>query len=339
MRSISWLLALLAMAAVPGVASAANGTPAADPREPAGAILRIEVSGDEATVEGTCFLVQKERRDHDVVLYFVSAGHLFDAGALGESRIALLHIRIDADSSNAIDTVGSDVVFPAAAGLGLDLAVVRVVVPDSDLEPVPISLDSPGVGDAFVIAGAHLDPAGVLTGRVRSRTARLVVADRSMPDDRAAGAPALLPSGVFGVISDTSPDGIAVITLLSAARTFLTRAIPGWPPATAVVPSFTIEERRFDGPLMKVGCDAVAAGDVDVPFTLQPREAPIDVTAAFLNPRALRLGDLTVSSLDDRVVKLRFTMAGMGPSPLRPGCPPGQALVSVTMSVVVLPRR
>jgi hypothetical protein len=71
---------------------------------------------------------------------------------------------------------------------------------------------------------------------------------------------------------------------------------------------------------------------------LRPRETAVDATASFLNAPSLHLADVTVLSLRDRTVKLRFTMAGIPPAPFSTTCAAGQALVSVRVNVLVLPR-
>lgn len=61
---------------------------------------------------------------------------------------------------------------------------------------------------------------------------------------------------------------------------------------------------------------------------------PYDATASFIEPPSLHLADITVPSLHDRTVKLRFTMAGVPLPPFSTTCTPGQALVSVRVNIL-----
>jgi len=68
------------------------------------------------------------------------------------------------------------------------------------------------------------------------------------------------------------------------------------------------------------------------------REGIFDATASSVNSKSVHLGDVTVLSLGDRTVKLRFAMVGIPPPPFSTTCGPGHALVSVQVNVLVLPR-
>ncbi len=76
----------------------------------------------------------------------------------------------------------------------------------------------------------------------------------------------------------------------------------------------------------------------EIPFELGPRERAVDATASFKKPQSLRLADVTVLSLHDRTVTLRFTMGGIPLPPFSTTCTPGQALVSVRVNTLTLPR-
>jgi hypothetical protein len=54
-------------------------------------VLRIRIVGSAATIEGTCFLIHQERRDHDVVHYFLTSANLFNTEALGKSPVVQTH--------------------------------------------------------------------------------------------------------------------------------------------------------------------------------------------------------------------------------------------------------
>ena len=66
------------------------------------AVLRVRVVGSGGTTEGTCFLVHQDRREHDVVHYFLTPAPLLDPEALGERRTASLGIRVLVDDSAVI---------------------------------------------------------------------------------------------------------------------------------------------------------------------------------------------------------------------------------------------
>ena len=68
-----------------------------------------------------------------------------------------------------------------------------------------------------------------------------------------------------------------------------------------------------------------------MPLELGPREWVVDAQAAFLNPHEVRLAEVTVLTLEDRSVRLRFTVGGWPSPAARPAsCPRGQALVFST---------
>jgi hypothetical protein len=212
-----------------GAAPAGGPVTSTAPTGNEGAVLPIRVTGSGGTTEGTCFLIHQETREHDVVLYFVTAGHLFSADALGDGRIASLRIRLIIDQTHAIETGGDNVVFPAGAEQGLDLAVVKAACLVATLAPLPMSTHPPRPGDMFTVRRYQADELMFLTERVRFRSSRLVLGDRTAAHMIGlAGAPAVTETGVFGVVSECSSDHAPVIVLLSAASGFLSRAIPGW---------------------------------------------------------------------------------------------------------------
>jgi hypothetical protein len=77
----------------------------------------------------------------------------------------------------------------------------------------------------------------------------------------------------------------------------------------------------------------------EAPAAFALREATVDVTTSFPGWRVLRLGEFTLLRLQDRAVRLRFTMMGV-PPPAVPSSPPrGQALATVGVDVIVMARR
>lgn len=223
----SWLApcaVLVALAGGGGVIATA-----AAPATQNGAVLHMQVTGRGGLSEGTCFLVHTEQHERGVVYYFLTAAHLLDPDALGEQRAFSLRIQIVTDSG-VIETSGADALFPAGTEQGLDLAVIRAASADGALMPVQLA-GPPDPAQTFVVRGSAQNgrPSSTFAERVRFRSTRLIVGDRTVGDARdMAGAPAMVEGGVFGVVSDCGSNRVPVITLLSAASGFLSRAIPDW---------------------------------------------------------------------------------------------------------------
>jgi hypothetical protein len=330
----------------PGTAAAQAGTGSVD-----AAVVRLEVTGRGGQVRGSAVVLHQERRGRDIVRYFATAGRLLNPAGVGEEDLRSLKIRFSSNGTSVGEATGSDVVFPSAAEQGVDLAIVKAVSTSEGLMPAFVAVEPPGLGDVFVVWGRQADGArATVTERVGFRSTRLVIGDRATGEVAdLVGAPAVAARGVFGIVSETSAAQVPVVAPFSAARGFLARAIPGWTPSPSPTPEFALEERTIAGPTLLVACNAVSAGDVDVPVTLGPLERAVDATASVVNPRSLRLADVTVLGLQDKLVKLRFTMMGAAPpafpgpsvppAPFSPACPQGQALVTVGVNVLVLPRR
>lgn len=77
---------------------------------------------------------------------------------------------------------------------------------------------------------------------------------------------------------------------------------------------------------------------VNRPSPLALRDAMIDVETSLPTPRSLRLGEFTVVRLQDRIVRLRFTMMSVPPPAVPPRAPRGQALATVGVDVIALVR-
>ena len=75
-----------------------------------------------------------------------------------------------------------------------------------------------------------------------------------------------------------------------------------------------------------------------VPFEPGPRTMDVDSADASKEPQSVHLASISVLSLRDRIVKLRFAIAGVALPPFATTCVPGQALVSVRVNVVEVPR-
>jgi hypothetical protein len=78
--------------------------------------------------------------------------------------------------------------------------------------------------------------------------------------------------------------------------------------------------------------------EVSRPSPLALRDAAIDVDTSLPSPGSLRLGEFTVVRLQDRVMRLRFTMMSVAPPAVPPRAPRGQALATVGVDVFMLAR-
>jgi hypothetical protein len=147
-------------------------------------------------------------------------------------------------------------------------------------------------------------------------------------------APAIVEGGVFGLVTECEPDRATSIVPLSVARNFILRSMPNWRFDSSPAPVFDVVTRLLTGPSLPVACEATRTGELEIPFVLGPSEPAIDATASVIEPRSRHLADLTILSLQDRTVKLRFTVTGIPLPPFSAPCTPGQALVSVRVNIL-----
>jgi hypothetical protein len=151
-------------------------------------------------------------------------------------------------------------------------------------------------------------------------------------------APAIVEGGAFGLVTECEPDRAPSIVSLAVARNFILRNIPGWRFDSPQTPVFDVVTRLLTGPSLPVACEATRTGELEIPFDLGPSELSIDATASVIEPRSRHLAELTILSLHDRTVKLRFTMTGIPLPPFSAPCTPGQALVSVRVNILTWAR-
>ena len=304
-----------------------------------GTIVRVHVTSAARSIDGTGVLIHQARQQDETALYFLTSAHLFeDAGPY--------RVRVKLNAWDTID-IGADGTFipPSRPGPPGEIAILRATTKAgayAGLVTVPIVFDAPATGDVFVVSG--LDPADVAAAgaqHVLFSATTFLIGDRPITDlHDCAGAPALLPAGVFGLVSECGSGLPPVVSRLSAARAFIADHVPGWDATPTRTTQYEVIGREMPGPVLTVACDDVKTGAVQVPVQLAPRQALIDATAEFTNPKSLRLGDLTVENITDHAVKVRFTMVGV-PPPLTkdPGavCPQGQAVVTIKATVVQWP--
>jgi hypothetical protein len=118
------------------------------------------------------------------------------------------------------------------------------------------------------------------------------------------------------------------------AQSFLERYVPRQTTQVLLARQFGLAERQITSPLLLVGCDFTNIREIDVPLQLGPREFVTDAT--LVNPREVT--DITVVKLEDRSVRLRFSLGSFPGPPASPtDCPQGQALVTLHLRLAVTP--
>lgn len=303
-------------------------------------IAQVRAVRDDAVV-GTAVLVSIDATAEEPVLFFITALRLFDQTD-GERPTPA---RLVTPGGDAMEIHPDDVIRPMGSMAGV--AILRVTWPGHAQAALPLDMAGPDVRGVFVIAGFDRNGSAIdIPERVQYRATSAVTGDRAVAELHAPlGAPAISSSGVFGIITDWQPGRSPVITLLSFADRFLSHHLPAPVPrrtgAAAEASLFQVTEKRVSGPLLSVACGAENIGEIEVPYRLALNETAVDATASFTRARSVRLADVTVLALDDRTVRLRFTLAGVPPPAFAPPgpCLPGQALVTVRVNVVSFPRQ
>jgi hypothetical protein len=286
-------------------------------------VVGIRVVSDAGEVHGTAMLVRREDASAGAVLYFLTSARLFRAPDGDRQRVSKT-IELRLDETRTLNVRREDAFF---AGNGLvDVAVLRATAADAPpLQPRPIVFNPPPVGTVFLLSGID-DTGGVKTvaKHVRFESTLLVVGDRDASDlVGCVGAPAIAPDGVFGIVRECEAHRPPVISLLSMVQSFLERYVPRQT-TQVLTPQFGLGERQVTRPLLLVGCDFTNIREVDVPLQLGPREFVTDATATLVNPREVRLTDITVLELEDRSVRLRFSLGSLPGPPAPPtDCPQG----------------
>ena len=132
---------------------------------------------------------------------------------------------------------------------------------------------------------------------------------------------------------------VLFITLLAAAPVSILAITPErWQLDSSRTRASDVVTRPVARPSVPAAGDTTRTSELETPFDFGRREMAIDATASFTEPRSLHLADVTVLSLHDRTVKLRFTMAGVPLPPFSTTCAVGRALVSVRVNRLTMPR-
>ena len=298
-------------------------------------LVHLATMHDGVAIDGTGVVVGTERAGQ--VTWVLTAGALFRR-ADGEPAADPVQVTV---GGRTVVVPPERILRPVGDLTGIALLVIHGL-PGETLS-MKLDYAAPAVGGVFVIAGLSGGMREDVAERVQFVATRLVVGDRLLAGiDACLGAPALSERGVLGIVTDCAGGRAPVVTLVSTSRAFLARHLATAMQTRALpepAPRFTVSERLVNGPLMTVACDAVNAGEVDVPYQLGRNERAVDASASFLNATELRLADVAVLHLNERSVRLRFTMVGVPPAAYAvPGaCRQGQALLTVRLNLVVLP--
>jgi hypothetical protein len=298
--------------------------------EPQASVFRLQALNDAGVRDGTCFVIRQERRGDDTLLLLATSARLFDRESTRRARVFIGDEQIEVDQ-DAIAT---------PYGNMRDIAVLTVVSKTPTGPPLPAVFDHVPAGTLFLVSGLRADGSPALVAQhVRFCATRRVIGDRATGDlDGCQGAPAIIDSGVFGVVSECGSDRVPEITPLSVSRGFLQRTVPGLG-ARPSGPGLRMEERDVIGPELALGVGEVRTGEVDVPLKLNAREALVGATARLVSQPPVTLANVTILSLQESRVRLRFTIGGAPvPAPHSTAWPAAQALVVVRVNVVVAPK-
>lgn len=211
-----WLLLAL------GAARAATGQTIGETQQ---AALRLRIFRDSAPINATCVLVSRDVRERDVVMYFVTAGHLFKS-ARGQALPYPRSLTVDIGGGGALEVQPQDVSLTRGH---MDVAVFKVTTRSTSLVPPALTLAVPAAGSSFFVSG--FDSIGKpvqAVQRVRRVATLMLTGDRAMPlVAGCAGAPAIGEHGVFGIVSTCEPDQLPVIVPFSAAAAWIEGYVPG----------------------------------------------------------------------------------------------------------------
>lgn len=197
-----------------------------------GSAQRLRVVTDTGETDGTSVLIHRENRGTDVALYFLTASRLF-RGPEGERPAPTRVVRILVDGERMLDVRREDVFMPAGS-LG-DIAILRATTTTTMLSVQPAVYDVPSAGEVFLISGFDQRGApATIVERMRFQSTLFAVGDRDASVlAGCVGAPAISETGVFGVVRECAAGRAPVIALLSMARRFIERHVPGSPTQTS----------------------------------------------------------------------------------------------------------
>jgi hypothetical protein len=183
--------------------------------------LALRISRAGSVTHASCTLIARQAAGENVVLYFVTAARLFATGSGGGAPIA--SVVIDPGGRRLL-VRPDDVILPT--GMPIDVALLRVTVEQSDLEPAALAFDPPPVAAPFTIHVVAGDGGSLaVPQRVRMVSPGTIGGDVTIPWSACLGAPAGTDGRTFGVVTDCDGADRPTISLVGTAREFLGRHI------------------------------------------------------------------------------------------------------------------
>jgi hypothetical protein len=227
----------------------------------------------------------------------------------------------------------------ALSGSMVNLAVLPAVTTADVAGPPALTLSVPDPGMPFVIEGFDRSGQAVrATARVSRVATLLLMGAPAMTASGCAGATAIADREAFGIVTACDEGELPRVVPFAAIADWIARRVPGGLTlrGTAVLTGFELNQRELPGPLLTVSCGETRTGEVTVPFVVRADETAIDARATLVNRQSLALGEVAVLRVDDRSVRLRFSLTAPPAAVTVPSmpCPSGQALVSVGLDIV-----
>jgi hypothetical protein len=188
--------------------------------------LSLTLVRDHQPIQATCVLVRRDVREPDIVLYFVTAGHLFKSPE-GDALSYPQSITVNVSPTVGLAVRPADVSLPH--GDLVDVAVFQITLRDTALRPPSLTLVAPSARDAFTVLGFDLSGRPQQSPQHVSRVATLaLIGDRPLSGlVGCAGAPVVAERAVFGFVGKCGPYERPVIVPFAAIASWINRYVPG----------------------------------------------------------------------------------------------------------------
>lgn len=287
------------------------------------AVFPIRVSDAAGSRDGVAVAIAQETTGTTHLVYVITSARLVGSAADWTARLAVGHDALALTRNEAVVDPGGR------------LAILRVISP-RPVAIVPVFLEPLPSGSPVVVAGFQgTGDHGLQAAHVHRRgPAAVLTLDTVGQVEPRAGAPVLIDRGVLAIATGDTVGPDVLVEELAPLRAFLLQHVPGLTSAPPAALMFTRTDREISGPTLEIPLDRTTQGEIDVPLDLDPRERLLGATAHFVSRTPLRLGDITIVSLDERRIRLRFTLGGEPPPQLPAPWPPGQALVVLRVSLI-----
>jgi hypothetical protein len=188
--------------------------------------LRLHVVRESGRVNAVSVLVRQEATEGEVVMYFLTAGHLFK-NEYGNPLPDAVSVTLEIGGGRTVEVPPQNIHLPR--GNTVDVAVLKVTTSSSLLVTPVLTLTVPPAGSSFSVSG--FDSGGrplQVDQRVRRVATLIVRGDRAMPlIDGCAGAAAASERGVFGIVSSCEPNQLPTIVPFSAVADWIEHCVPG----------------------------------------------------------------------------------------------------------------